>query len=162
MSKLSNYLLREKSLKEFLAAMGLDLAQIRLSSVDDFFLFDFNEIKQVEGFVKKLNELIMGITKAKVRPLNLEMHPGLESTGQTVDLGDVDQVEENIKSFSLIELIDADIAQATGYTPKMLETHRQACKALLTIIKSQGAYFVFLRNQICSSWLCLILPMRRC
>ncbi|WP_347251454.1 vWA domain-containing protein [Legionella sp.] len=143
MSKLSNYLLREKSLKEFLAAMGLDLAQIRLSSVDDFFLFDFNEIKQVEGFVKKLNELITGSTKTKVKPLNLEMHPGLEITGQTVDLGDVDQVEENIKSFSLIELIEADIAQATGNTPKMLETHRQACKALLTIIKSQGAYFVF-------------------
>ena len=113
MPKLSNYLLRERSFREFLATMGLDLAQIGLSSVDDFFLFDLDDVERPEAFINKLGAIIKGDSDNKV------------------------------KSISLMELIDAELAQATCLNPEMLKTHRQSCKAILDIIKSQGAHFVF-------------------
>ncbi|KTD31632.1 hypothetical protein Lmor_2508 [Legionella moravica] len=112
MPKLSNYLLRERSLKTFLHAMGMDLTRIRVSSLDDFFLFDFDEVGQVDEFANRLNTII-------------------NASG-----------ENEVESIRLMHLIDAEIAQATCDNPSMLETHRKSCKAILDIIKAQGAHFV--------------------
>ncbi|WP_058493824.1 VWA domain-containing protein [Legionella worsleiensis] len=113
MSDLSNYLLRERSIKEFLGIMGFDLTQFRVSSVDDFFLFDLNDMELVDEFANKLNAII-----------------------KTHD-------ENGFQSLKLIDLIDAEIAQATCTNDSMLETHRKSCRAILDIIKMQGAHFVF-------------------
>lgn len=66
MPKLSNDLLREKTMKEFLTAMGVDVTGVEVSSIEGLFSFSFKEDQQAERFANQLNGLIQleGITKS--------------------------------------------------------------------------------------------------
>lgn len=112
---LSNDKLREKTMRQFLTAMDVDVADIEVTSKDGLFIFNFKDKNQAERFTNQLNNLLQpeGMTKA-------------------------------VTSITLSEIIDHEIAEANYIDANNLEVHRASCKGVLEVIKTLGAHFVFL------------------
>jgi hypothetical protein len=111
--KLSNHLLREKSIKEFLTAMGVDITGVRVSSIGELFHFSFDDPGVADCFANGLNTVIQA-----------------------------DSEKKPVKSLSLAEIIGSEIEHATS-TDSKLAVHQASCEALLAIIESQRTNFVF-------------------
>jgi hypothetical protein len=115
MPGLSNDLLREKMMKDFLTAMKVDLTGVEVSSTAGLFAFNFKEKKQSEQFSRQLSSILQQEGASKVEA-----------------------------SLNLSKIIDNEIALADCADAKNLEIHRAACKGVLEVIKAQGTDFKFL------------------
>ncbi len=114
MGKLSNDLLREKTMKEFLTAMGLDLTGVEISSIEGLFSYSFQDKKIAEQFSIKLNKIFQG-----------------------------DEVQQAHQTISLSEIIDQEMAKATCIDGAKLPIHKSTCAGVLEIVKKLGTNFTF-------------------
>lgn len=114
MPKLSNDILREKSIKEFLTAMGVDTSKIEITSVEGLFSFSSTSPQHAEQFAVQLNEIIKD-----------------------------DQTTNTIKSISIAQIINSEIEKGTCRDEAMAKVHRIALKGLLEAIKAQATNFKF-------------------
>jgi hypothetical protein len=114
MPKLSNNILREKSMKDFLNVMRIDSSGVEVTSVEGLFSFSFNDASQVDLSVDRLNTFI-------------------HADGEV----------SSVKSLSLSEIIDNEIEQAISNDPLNSSFNSASCKAILDVIKNQGLSYVF-------------------
>lgn len=114
MGKLSNDILREKSMRGFLTAMGIDISTVEVSSVEGLYGFSFTNPQQIDTFASKLN--------AVVQP---------EGSNTPVQV------------LKLTEIIEKELENSTCQDKDQLETHREASKDMLGLILRKATDFKF-------------------